>query len=237
MKYAPYFLILLCLACIFALAPSSCAQEPVAPVAGIEQDEDIVPPASEPVDDGEWTNLIYFTGIGCPHCAKTDPVVLKDRVRQGDVMIFEYEIYRDHMNGPLLMEYNKTYGARPAVPQIIAAPGDSGIVSGDTPLLRSLETLIKLHKGNDVMLSTKAVSFDDLSFVKLSHKPKIWFKDRMAAREDSSSLQDESVKAFLLEGTVPEGCAPEKKAYGQLSGSRIRFKAACRYDGWVFMYD
>ncbi|MCK5384214.1 MAG: hypothetical protein KAJ29_01465 [Alphaproteobacteria bacterium] len=242
MKYAPYFFFLLCLACLFAIAPASCAKEPITPIAVLEENEDIPPdttptPVSAPAKDGKWTNLIYFTGVGCPHCSRTDPVVLRDRVRKGDVMVFEYEIYRDNVNGPLLMEYNKVYGARLAVPQIIVAPGNAGIVSGDTPLLRSLETLIKIHKGNDVMLSTGMVSFDELSFVKLPYKPKIWFKNRLASREDSSSLQNESIKHFLLEGTLPEGCVAEKKAYGQISGSRVHFKAACRYNGWVLMYD
>ena len=237
MKYAVYLLSFLCLAFVISLAPSSCAQEPMAPVAGLEDEETKQPTAPAPEQDGEWTNIIYFTGIGCPHCASSDPVVLKSRLRKGDVMVFEYEIYRDNVNGPLLMEYNKAYGANLAVPQIIVTPKKTGIVSGDTPLLKSLDTLIKLHKGNDIVLSNDTVSFDELSLVKLPYKPKIWFKNRLASREDSSSLQNERIKEFLLNGGVPKECTPEKKSSAPLSGGKIKFKNACRYDGWVLMYD
>ena len=236
MKYTPYFLFLFCLVFLFALSPVSCAQEPMAPIAGIEEGE--TPKVPAPAKDGQWTNIIYFTGVGCPHCAKTDPVVLKDRLRKGDMMVFEYEIYRDNVNGPLLMEYNKAYGARLAVPQIIAGTNaQTGIVSGDAPLLGSLETVVKLHEGNGVVLSSGEVSFDDLSLIKLPYKPKIWFKDRLAIREDSSSLQDEKIKAFLLGDGIPKECAPQKNADVPLSGGTITFKNACRFDGWVLMYD
>jgi len=237
MKYATYFFSFLCLAYVISLAPSSCAQEPIAPTAGLEEETQTPPEATDSAMNNEWTNLIYFTGIGCPHCAHTDPVVLKSRLRKGDVMVFEYEIYRDNVNGPLFMAYNKAYGTKLAVPQIIVTPDEASIVSGDTPLLRSLDTLIRLHKGNDIILSNEQVSFDKLSFVKLPYKPKIWFKDRMAAREDSSSLQSESIKTFLINGDVPKECAPQKKAIAPLSGGKIKFKNACRLDGWVLMYD
>ena len=69
MKYAPYFFFLLCLACLFAIAPASCAKEPITPIAVLEENEDIPPdttptPVSAPAKDGKWTNLIYFTGVG-----------------------------------------------------------------------------------------------------------------------------------------------------------------------------
>lgn len=228
-KYSVFLLSLICLIFVAFSAPYSCAQAIDTPVA--EEKE------KKKEKNDKWTNIIYFTGIGCPHCANTDPVILKSRLRKGDVMVFEYEIYRDNVNGPLLMEYNKLYGASLAVPQIIVTGDSSGIVSGDSPILDSLETLIALHKGNDVLLATGAVGFDELSFVKLPLKPKIWFKNRLAVREDSTSLQNESIKDFLLNGNIPEKCKPEGKASAPLSGGKIKFKNSCRFNGWVLMHD
>ena len=34
---------------------------------------------------------IYFTGVGCPHCAKTDPVVIKELTNEyNNLAIIEY---------------------------------------------------------------------------------------------------------------------------------------------------
>lgn len=206
---------------------------------------DVLAPVSDTLADvadvqeekESFASLIYFTGIGCPHCANTDPVVLKKRVRKGDVMVFEYEIYRDSMNGQLLMEYHKAYGSKLAVPQIMAGAEKSDSVSGDTPVLKSLDTLISLHQGDGVLLSDGMVDFDDLSMVKIPYKPKIWFKNRLAVREDATSLQDLAIKEFLLEGVIPAECEAEKKSSVPLSGGKIKFNSACRYDGWVLMHD
>ncbi len=239
MKPGTYFSFFLYLCCLVLFSPALFAQEPMAPVAGLE-DEPALDPDSDTADTDIWTNLVYFTGIGCPHCSNTDPVVLRKRLRKGDVMVFEYEIYQDSVNRELLMEYNKAYGARLAVPQIIAGPDkESGIVSGDAPVLNSLNALIKMHKGNGILLSDEEVPFEQLSFIKLPYKPKIWFKNRVAIREDGSSLQDEKIKTFLLEGSksVPEECAPQEGSSVPLSGGKIEFMDACRFDGWVLMYD
>jgi len=231
------------------VAPQAQAEELEAPVAALEdlqesteesnilKEENKESAVLDSVEKTDWTNIVYFTGIGCPHCAKTDPVVLNKRLRQGDVMIFEYEVYQDKVNGPLLLDYNKTYKAKLAVPQIIAGAEASDIVSGDAPLLKSLDTLISIHKGNDVVLGDVPVSFGALSMIKLPYKPKIWFKDRIAIREDSASLQSDTIKAFLVDGTVPEGCTEQEDKSAPLSGGQIKFGSACSFDGWVLMHD
>ncbi len=250
MKYVTLFFVFLFLglAVWMNIDSPSWAEKLLAPIA---EEKKSSKPMSEPVSkavsvpvsfsvpkaDSGWTNLIYFTGVGCPHCASSDPVVLKNRPRKGDVMIFEYEIYRDSVNGQFLMDYNKLYGASLAVPQIIAGPEKADIVSGNAPILKGLDTLISLHKNNDILLGDTHVSFGELSLVKLPYKPKIWFKDRVAIRKDSASLQSDSIKDFLLKGIVPEDCEKEEKAIVPLSGSKVKFKEACLFDGWVLMHD
>jgi len=36
---------------------------------------------------------VYFTRVGCPHCAKTDPIILKDLLKEyPNLIVLEYEI-------------------------------------------------------------------------------------------------------------------------------------------------
>ncbi|MFP4097278.1 MAG: hypothetical protein ACLFP8_01230 [Alphaproteobacteria bacterium] len=243
MKNISYIFAVLFLAVAVFLTPFSMsyAQDVLAPVAGeiASKSESLDTLEAASLDTSSWTNVIYFTGIGCPHCANTDPVILKDRVRRGGVMVFEYEIYRDNANAPLLMDYRKAYDAKLAVPQIIVGAGKDDVktIAGDRPVLESFDTLVALNKGNDIVLPNERIAFDDLSFVKLPYKPKIWFKNRLAVREDSSSLQDEAITSFLVNGIVPEECAPEEKSDAPLSGGKVTFNTACRFDGWILMHD
>jgi len=53
---------------------------------------------------------VYFTGIGCSHCANTDPIIFKDLLREyPNLIIIEYEIYQQRENAPLLEKYNQNY--------------------------------------------------------------------------------------------------------------------------------
>ncbi len=185
-----------------------------------------------------WTNIVYFTGIGCPHCANSDPFLLKERVRRGDVMIFEYEIYRDRENGPLLMKYHKEYGAELMVPQIIAGKYKKDIAVGDRKIIKEMNSIIFRNKGNSVTLVKEEVSFGEVDLNAVYGKPKIWFKDRVALRKGEVLGADTGniVKAFLLEQKIPQKCADVLEKEIPLSGGEAVFDNACSYDGWLFMY-
>lgn len=183
------------------------------------------------------TSIIYFTGIGCPHCANVDPILFKQRVRQCDLLIIEYEIYRDSINAPLLMAYNSRYDAGLAVPMIVAGADKDQIVVGDSPILKALDRLIDLNKGNDIVLPSDHIPFDKLALSDLPHKPKIWFKDRVAVKKDPESRESEAVKKFLTDGTEPQGCAAAEDKEVALSGDQITFKKSCTFNGWLLMND
>jgi len=183
------------------------------------------------------TSAIYFTGIGCPHCARTDPVLLKNRVREADLLVVEYEIYLDSVNAPLFLAYEDLFGDVFGVPAIIAGREKGQAIVGDRPILADLEKLIERNPGNDLTLPASSVSFADIDLVALWGKPKIWFGDRVAVRKDLSSKASEAVKAFILDGTLPETCEPCTENHVALSGDAVRFREAYAYDGWVLMRD
>ena len=69
---------------------------------------------------GNYICAVYFTGVGCPHCAKTDPVVLEDLLREyPNFIVIEYEIYQQGQNAPLLYEYDSKYQSGLGIPLII----------------------------------------------------------------------------------------------------------------------
>ncbi len=68
-------------------------------------------------DEQSAVCAVYFTGVGCSHCVKTDPVILIDLLREyPDLVIIEYEIYQQPINAPLLFEYDSQYGSGLGIP-------------------------------------------------------------------------------------------------------------------------
>lgn len=183
------------------------------------------------------TSFVYFTGIGCPHCANVDPVLLKQKIRQGNLLVIEYEIYRDNANAPLLMAYDKQFDTGLGVPMVVTEGKKGGAVVGDTPILESLDSLIAKHKGNGVVLPAGARSFMSLPLADLPRMPKIWFKDRVAVRKDMASQESDAIKAFVVDGTEPQGCAPSAEKEVALSDDKVVFAKACAFNGWLLLRD
>lgn len=69
---------------------------------------------------GNKSCAVYFTGVGCPHCAKADPVALPQMTEKyPEYMVIEYEIYQLRENAPLIQKYASEYDTDLGVPLII----------------------------------------------------------------------------------------------------------------------
>jgi len=91
---------------------------------------------SEPVACG-----VYFTGIGCPHCAAVDPWLFYEFVPTRPVVLVEYEIYRGGVANQRVFErYVKEYGAAPGVPQVIF--DQETILIGEVDILKGLNHIV-----------------------------------------------------------------------------------------------
>ncbi|HUV42677.1 MAG TPA: hypothetical protein VMY36_02100 [Patescibacteria group bacterium] len=121
----------------------------------------------------EKTCLIYFTGVGCPHCAQVDPVLLKELPKKyPNLVIIEYEIYQQRNNAPLLTKYNEIYGSGLSIPLIIF--GKDNFLIGDRPILENIETKLEQLEGNACPLTDgSSTSFGDLDISTLPGKPEI----------------------------------------------------------------
>jgi hypothetical protein len=185
----------------------------------------------------DMTVLIYFTGIGCPHCANTDPVLFKQKVRRANLMIVEYEIYQESLNAPLLMNYYFFFDGIPGIPALIAGSRTGQTIMGDEPILKRIDRFIAQNKGNGVTFRDRVVAFDKVRLSDLSGMPKLWFRNRVAVRTRPGTQQSEAVKLFLLSGTVPRNCRPTENKRIALSGDSIVLREACSFDGWTLMRD
>jgi len=69
--------------------------------------------ASEPVC------VVYFTGVGCPHCANTGPVVLGELPAkyEGDFVVIEYEVFDKTENQPVARAFMDAYEMGGAYPR------------------------------------------------------------------------------------------------------------------------
>ena len=127
---------------------------------------------SHSVQAAESTCFVYFTGIGCPHCAKVDPVLEKLAKSKPELKIIEYEIYQNKENAPLLTQYNQAYQSGLGIPLIIFGKDD--FFAGDVSILKNLEANLEAARGNPCPLPDgTAVNFEDLAMTSLPGKPKI----------------------------------------------------------------
>ncbi len=124
--------------------------------------------------DDQKTCVVYFSGIGCPHCAKTDPVVLEQLPsKYPDLVVIEYEIYQERGNAPLLSQYNDVYGSGLGIPLVIF--GKDKVLIGASPILNNMENLLTEQKGNLCpLIDGSSVDFNELNLSSLPGKPQIY---------------------------------------------------------------
>lgn len=184
---------------------------------------------------------VYFTGIGCPHCAKTDPVVLGKLPQQyKNLIIVEYEIYQLRENAPLLATYNSAYNSGLGVPLIIFGRNQS--IIGDSPILNNIEGVLNSLKSNPCpLVDGSSTEFARVDITALPGKPKIWANDRILIKVGEAG-NNEILKKLLVTSDIPS--ALEGVEYkivepepAPLSGSEVKFEHAVQIAGWVLQWN
>lgn len=128
--------------------------------------------------------LVYFTGIGCPHCANTDPFILEELPQEySNLVVIEYEIYQQTENAPLLYQYNEEYNSGLGIPLIILNQEEQ--IKGDRPILENIEEKIKSLDNNKCpLIDGTTVDFDQLDISSLPGQPKIWTSQGSFSKEE-----------------------------------------------------
>ncbi|MCD6085417.1 hypothetical protein J7J41_00265 [bacterium] len=122
----------------------------------------------------------YFTFIGCPNCAYTDPIVLNQWIKKyPNLVIIEY-VWKSgdwkNPNSKFFGDYAKEYKTPAAVPQL--AFDKSNIKLGRIEVPKG-ETYIKSKISNPCPLIDKSIPFEDLNLNQLPSFPKIWANQRV----------------------------------------------------------
>ncbi|MCK5234335.1 MAG: hypothetical protein KAJ88_00695 [Candidatus Aenigmarchaeota archaeon] len=183
---------------------------------------------------------VYFTGIGCSHCAHADPVVLDTAPKTINLVVIEYEVYRASGNSRIMKDYDDAYGCGFGVPQIIFGDGD--LLKGDTPIITGLsDAVIKLSGNGCPLVDGSSVSLDKIDITALPGEPNIW-KDEKILIYSGGGGDAESLRTLLL--TDDAVSALEDIEYEvieplevPLSGDKVLFDNAVRVQGWIFQWD
>lgn len=131
--------------------------------------------------------LVYFTGIGCPHCARTDPVILDKALNQHpNLVIIEYEIYQTSGNAPLLIQYADSYhlpSSQRGIPTLYISKNPEGIIVGDTPILENFEKKLSLASDKCLLADGSAFLLSRLNLEELPGYPKLWHQNRVLIKK------------------------------------------------------
>lgn len=194
--------------------------------------------------------LVYFTGIGCPHCAKVDPVLLRDMLFKGEKLaIIEYEVKASSENAQLMIQYNSTFSSGLGYPLAIFGENDY-YISGN--IIPKVEEYLKQGKTNDIpfpasVYSKGTTAFENIEFSKLSGKPTIWYNSKVISRyEDGETPVDDKVFHLILNANTTEEIEEIIKQYNyhtiddkkiQLSQTEVVFDNVIHIPGWKIYYN
>ena len=145
---------------------------------------------------------VYFTGIGCPHCAKSDPYIFEDLLdKYPDLIIIEYEVYRSSNNGPLMFSYEEEYSSGFGIPLLIF--GSSNVMIGDIPIMNNAEDFIDGNANNPCPLIDGVSGISELDFSVLPGTPNIWTKDRILI-SNGGLVSNELLRNLLTSGSIQD---------------------------------
>jgi cytochrome c biogenesis protein CcdA len=115
---------------------------------------------------------LYFTGAGCPHCAKAKPTIERIVNETPNLVLIKYEIQEVKENAPVFQQFASEYGVQAAIPLVLFGRDD--YLQGDTPIITELQNKIASLPGNPCpTIDGTSVAFDKLSLSSLPGKPEI----------------------------------------------------------------
>lgn len=133
---------------------------------------------------------VYFTGVGCPHCANTDPVILEDLPKEySNLVVIEYEIYQQRENAPLLYTYNENYNSGLGIPLIIFNKDEH--IIGDRSILNNIREAIEKGPNPCPLIDGSSVDFQNLDLASLPGNPKIWTSSPHYPGEDGFTKSEQ----------------------------------------------
>ena len=184
---------------------------------------------------------VYFTGVGCQYCAKTDSIVLVDLLKKNpNLVVIEYEIYQQPVNAPLLFEYDSEYNSGLGIPLIIFNKNNH--FAGYTLIIKNTKgTINKFDNNSCPLIDGSSIDFNNLDIISLQGQPKIWKSERILLKI-SDRGDNEVLKRLLVIDDISSVLEEinyetiEAKPVS-LSGKKIYFDNAIQLDDWIFQWN
>lgn len=200
-----------------------------------------LPGASAAVQEEDTICMYYFTGIGCPHCAKVDPLIFGDWLDEyPDLVVVEYELYTHTENIPVFQSFVLENGMSKAVPNLLM--GSNGSVSGDTPILSALPLAMQQRANITAEYGDVFFTLNHCPFAALTGSPQIWHDDRILIKTGPDEADDAFLKELLLtddlyttlKGTDYEEVEPVPVNF---SGGAAEFEHAIQTGNWTLQWN
>ncbi len=186
---------------------------------------------------------VYFSGIGCPHCAETDPVVL-DKIfdTHDNLVVIDYEVYHSRVNAPLMRKYDKSYSTGLGIPIMIF--DDDNIMVGDKDVLSEFSKNIdKKNKNNCLLPDGTSRKISEIDFDSLEGEPRIFAKNRVLVRKNKGINSDKIRELlFVNNNDIVKVLSdiPYKKLDNNsvdISGGEIKFDNVVQLNGWILYWN
>lgn len=189
----------------------------------------------------DFTCASYFTGIGCPYCARVDQLVLQDSISSENLIIIEYEIYHQaEPNADIYYSFFEENDFPLGVPQLVFS--ENSVLRGANTIKNNIQEQIETNQNNICFAPETNSNINSLDLNSLPGKPKIWIKDKILIRT-SQSITDKQLLTNLILSENPaqilnqESFSPITPEEVELSGRSIEFENAVQLQGWIFQWN
>lgn len=181
----------------------------------------------------------YFTGNGCPHCAKVNPVLFGEWLGEyPGLVVVEYEVYGSPENAAVMAGMNRDYGIGLGIPVLFFSRNSS--FAGDTRILSGVPGFLNETFAGQAPPSG-LTPLGSLDIGRLPGYPRVWKDDRVLVREGAGG--DTAVLRAILSGgdpaaVIPGGAyqdlGPQEIDHGDL---KLLYEHTLRVDGWLFAWN
>jgi rhodanese-related sulfurtransferase len=189
----------------------------------------------------QYAFMVYFTGIGCPHCERTASLVLEQLPREyANLVIIEYEIQENEQNAPLLDEYVSAYHIGYELPLIIFSQDQ--YIGGESPILNNVRGVIEELDSNKCPLADgSSQDFNELDLTSLPGYPVIWHQQKILIKQGPQG-DSELLKELLVGDNLPdvlkdaefEAIEPIEVA---IPGGTVKFDNGILIGDWIFQWN
>ncbi len=180
----------------------------------------------------------YFSGLYCPHCARVDPVLLKNKVSDyNNLVLIKYELQENKKNAIVYTNFISSNNIPQGFPLLVF--DSNNFLQGDKPILDNFDSKLALINSNNCVLNNEKVSFENLNLNDLEGFPIIWYDSRVLIKvKNMENVDSNALKELLLNLNFE---TLENKSFKlvdskpvKISGGEINFEHALEFDGWVF---